>query len=188
MDSGDRVQRDQLLRMAVLGGDEQAWRTWYEESFDDLYAYVHWRCAGMQDRTDEIIQETWLWAVRRVRQFDPNRGSFSVWLRGIAANVLRARFREEKKRRGRLEPVAVETLQAGGSEKGALHARQIARTLAALPEQYESVLRAKYFDGLSVARIAELEDKTPKAIESLLSRARRTFQQLYQEHNGRPDT
>ena len=142
----------------------------------------------MQDRTDEIIQETWLWAVRRLRQFDPNRGSFSVWLRGIAANALRNRFREEKNRRGRLETVDVETLQAGAIEKGALHARQIARTLAALPEQYESVLRAKYFDGLSVARIAELEDKTPKAIESLLSRARRTFQQLYQEQNGKPDT
>ena len=47
-------------------GDEEAWRSWYDESFDALYAYALWRCAGLRDHADEVVQETWLVAVRRV--------------------------------------------------------------------------------------------------------------------------
>ncbi|HJT76533.1 MAG TPA: sigma factor, partial [Gemmataceae bacterium] len=87
MQSGDRVGRERILRRAVLAGDERAWQTWYDECFDGLYAYVAWRCAGLRDLADEVVQETWLTAVRRVRAFDPDRGPFAGWLCGIAANV-----------------------------------------------------------------------------------------------------
>ena len=88
MDSLDRVQQEEVLRSAVLAGDERAWRTWYYESFDDLYRYVRWRCGGRQDWADEIVQETWLVAVRSVQRFDPKKAAFLAWMRGIAANVL----------------------------------------------------------------------------------------------------
>ena len=48
--------------------------------------------------------------------------------------------------------------------------RRVARALAALPERYEAVLRAKYLDGQSVADIATAGGETPKAVESLLTR------------------
>src|SRR5439155_24980839 len=93
----DRVWREHGLRTAVLAGDEQAWRTWYEESFNGLHAYVCWRCAGLRDLADELVQETWLTAVRRVRSFDPECASFAAWLRGIAANVLRNHLRARRR-------------------------------------------------------------------------------------------
>ena len=89
MPEGDRVWRERGLRSAVLAGDEQAWRAWYEESFAGLDAFVRWRCAGRRDWAEDIVQETWLVAVRRIRSFDPARGSFADWLRGIAANLVR---------------------------------------------------------------------------------------------------
>jgi RNA polymerase sigma-70 factor (ECF subfamily) len=70
MQAGDRVERERELRRAVLAGEEFAWRTLYDESFAVLYAYVLWRCGGLRDRTDEVVQETWLTAVRRLRAFD----------------------------------------------------------------------------------------------------------------------
>src|SRR5262245_9035790 len=100
MHPGDRTWRERGLHGAALAGDEQAWRTLYAESYDAVYAYVGWRCAGLRDLTDELVQETWLTAVRRLRQFDPQRGSFAGWLRGIAANVLRNHLRLHQ-RRGR---------------------------------------------------------------------------------------
>ena len=62
MPSSDRVGRERVLRSAVLAGDERAWQTWYDESFDGLYAYVSWRCAGLRDLTEEVVQDTWLTA------------------------------------------------------------------------------------------------------------------------------
>ncbi len=190
MDSEDRVKRDRLLRSAVLAGDEQAWETWYGETFDDLYRYVHWRCAGMQDQTDEIVQETWLTAVRRVRQFDPARGSFPAWLRGIAANVVRNQLRRQNTAKKHMQPLAGEPSTNCTAEtvvENRERAERITTALAALPERYEAVLRAKYLEDLSVADIAASWDQTPKAVESLLTRARRMFRDVYgnSEETGR---
>jgi RNA polymerase sigma-70 factor (ECF subfamily) len=182
MDHGERAERERSLRKAVLAGDEQAWRAWYEESFAALDAYVSWRCGGLRDLADEVLQETWLIAVRRVREFDPEEGRFLSWLCGIAANVLRNRLRERARLvrksellQWRLRPVRTPGVATEQDES----AEQIARALDALPERYEDVLRAKYLDQRSVADIAAEWKETPKAIESLLTRARQAFRDAY---------
>lgn len=181
MHSGERVWRERGLRDAVLAGDERAWRTLYDESFTGLYAYVLWRCGGMRDRADEAVQDTWLTAVRRVGRFDPDAGGFAGWLRGIAANVLRNHFRRERLRRdsGRLRDPARQA-EAAAEDSGRLHdPERLAVALSALPDRYEAVLRAKYLDGRSVADIAAESGDTPKAVESLLTRARQAFRDAY---------
>jgi RNA polymerase sigma-70 factor (ECF subfamily) len=181
MNPSDHVWRERGLLDAVLTGDELAWRTWYEESFDGLYAYVLWRYAGLRDRADEVVQEVWLTAVRRLRSFDPGQGSFAGWLRGIAANVLRNHFRREARRARRTETLACDPVaadpEAGGRRQE--EAERIARALSTLPERYEAVLRAKYLEGRSVADIAAAGGQTVKAVESLLTRARQAFREAY---------
>jgi RNA polymerase sigma-70 factor (ECF subfamily) len=184
----DRVWREHALRRAVLAGDEHAWQTLYDEAFAGLYAYVGWRCAGLRDRTDEAVQETWLTAVRRLRDFDPDRGSFAGWLRGIAANVLRKQLRVSQRNRvheslRNHDPIAP---PADAAQQERDTAERIARALAALPEHYEAVLRAKYLDEQSVSAIAEQAGETPKAIESLLTRARQAFREAYQQLESPP--
>jgi RNA polymerase sigma-70 factor (ECF subfamily) len=178
----NRVQREELLRAAVLAGDENAWRTWYEESFDDLHRCVRWRCGGRRDWADEIVQETWLTAVRRIGRFDPRRGSFLAWLRGIAANILRndlrsrrrsPRFRQPSNGRADEGDKVVPIEEDGDREQ------RIAAALDVLPEREEAVLRAKYLEGMSVAEIAAAGGETPKGVESLLSRARQAFREAY---------
>lgn len=184
MHPSDRVRRERGLRGAVLAGDERAWRDWYEEHFADLYAYVLWRCAGLRDHADEVAQETWLTAVRRIRSFDPARGAFGGWLRGIAAHLLRNHFRREARRAARRQPLDGLDAPAPAADAESEHrerAARVARALVALPERYEAVLRAKYLDGLSVAQIAAANGETPKTVESLLSRARLAFREFYLE-------
>jgi RNA polymerase sigma-70 factor (ECF subfamily) len=171
-----RVDRERVLRRAVLAGDEDAWRALYDGACDGLFAYVLWRCGGLRDRAEEVTQETWLHAVRRVADFDPGRASFLAWLRGIAANVLRNRFRRDARRRTR--PLSGETVAVG---EGRAEAERVAAALAALPPHYEAVLRSKYVDGLSVAGIAARTGSTEKAVESLLGRARQAFRDAYHE-------
>src|SRR5260370_15427773 len=110
MDSSERVWCERGLHAAVLAGDERAWSTFYADSFDGLYAYVRWRCAGLHDLADEVVQETWLVAVRRIRSFVPENGSFAGWLRGIATNVIRNHLRHCALSKTRV-PIAV-TVQA----------------------------------------------------------------------------
>jgi RNA polymerase sigma-70 factor (ECF subfamily) len=177
--SSDRIWREQGLLSAVLAGDEQAWRTWYEESFEGLHAYLCWRCGGLRDLAEEMLQETWLTAVRRVRHFEPQRGSFANWLRGIAANVLRNHLRLRKRRQRDLHLRNGHAAAADNTLEQREQAERIAAALAELPAHYEAVLRAKYLDGQSMAEIADARKETPKAVESLLTRARQAFREAY---------
>ena len=184
MDSLDRVWRERGLKEAVLTGDERAWRTLYDVSFDGLFSYVLWRCGSRRDQAEEIVQEAWLTAVRRVRTFDPDRGSFGDWLRGIAVNVLRNQLRTEATRRKHARSLehAATSVQSSQTESDSPEAsQQIARTFAELPERYEAVLRAKYLEQRTVNQIAADWNETPKAIESLLTRARDAFRRTFHE-------
>ncbi len=171
MPSEDQSLERALCR-AVRAGDERAWQAWYDASFEPLYAYVLWRCAGLRDVADEIVQETWLTAVRRLGSFNPERSSFRTWLRGIAANLARNYFRKEKRQATRplagTDPAEPSACVLERREQ----AERIAAALAGLPEHYEAVLCAKYLDQACVADIAAARAETPKAVESLLTRAR----------------
>jgi RNA polymerase sigma-70 factor, ECF subfamily len=175
----DRVWRERGLRDAVVAGDEAAWRAWYGAEYAPLEAYVLWRAGGARDLADDVLQETWLTAVRRVRRFDPAAGSFHGWLCGIAANVLRNHVRSHRRRRRRQEPLNGDLAQEYPALANRERAERIAAALAELPDRYEIVLRMKYLDRLSVAEIAATTGETEKAVESLLTRARAAFREAY---------
>lgn len=176
MEDLERIWRERGLREAVLTGDEQAWRLWYEESFAELYRYVLWRSGGMPDQADELVQEVWLTVVKRLESFDPARGSFAGWLRGIASQVARNHYRRQR-RCSRIPPVPTQNSREQQTQRE--RAEQVARTLAELPEHYEAVLRDKYLDGLDLKTMACQRGTTVKAIESLLVRAREAFRAIY---------
>lgn len=182
MDHGGGNWREQAIRDAVLAGDTTLWRAWFGENFDRLEAYVRWRCGGLTDLAEEVTQEVWLTAVRRLRSFDPGRGNFFGWLCGIASNAARNALRSRRRRQVRSRPL-------GPADEPPIHeadpatverAERVATALAELPEHYEAVLRAKYLDRQSVEAIAIARGDTVKAVESLLSRARQAFREAYE--------
>jgi RNA polymerase sigma-70 factor (ECF subfamily) len=57
----------------------------------------------------------------------------------------------------------------------------VTAVLETLSPDYREVLIAKYCDGLAVNEIAAASGRTPKAVESLLSRAREAFRSAWPE-------
>ncbi|MFO0965844.1 MAG: sigma-70 family RNA polymerase sigma factor [Gemmataceae bacterium] len=181
MPPSDQVWRERGLRDAVLAGDERAWRALYDASFDSLYAYAQWRLGGLRHAAEELTQETWLVAVRRIGAFDPEQGPFLAWLRGIAANLIRNYLRRPRRLR-----LSVGDQEAADDTGRRETAEEIARALAALPEDQEAVLREKYLEQRSVEEIAAQWGRSAKAIESLLSRARVAFRGVYPTPDAAP--
>ena len=56
-----------------------------------------------------------------------------------------------------------------------------------LPVHYGQVLEWKYTDGLAVKEMAERLEMTPKAVESLLTRARVAFREQFPSFRRRRD-
>jgi RNA polymerase sigma-70 factor, ECF subfamily len=175
----DRVWRERGLRDAVTAGNDSAWRTWYEAEYAPLEAYVLWRCGNLRDLADDVLQDTWLTAVRGVRRFDPEAGTFHGWLCGIAANVLRNQLRARRRRADRQASLNGELGRDDPSVGNRERAERVAAAFVALPDRSELVLRMKYLDRMSVAEIASSWAESEKAVESLLSRARAAFREAY---------
>ena len=134
----------------------------------------------LRDLADDVLQDTWLTAVRRVRPLRPG---------GRHISQLAVRDRGQRPP----QPAAV---PRGGAATGrgrataslgrkigpwptAERAARVAAALAAIPERYEAALRMKYLDRMSVAEIAAACGETEKAVESLLTRARAAFREAY---------
>jgi len=179
MDPAGRIHDEAALRRAVLRGDEGAWRALFDRTLAPVHAFVRCRVRDPAG-ADEVVQEAFLVAVRRMRRFDPARASFETWLTGIAANVLRNHARRSERRR-RVEGAplarAVEGAASANAGREPDLRDRIARALTTLSARYRAVLRAKYEEGRSVASIAS----SPKAVESLLSRARAAFRRAFEQ-------
>ena len=177
MSDGGRAWRERAVRDAVLGGDAAAWRGWYDDHAPAPAAYVRWRCAGLPDLADDVLQEAWLTAVRRLRAFDPAAGPFAAWLAGIAANAVRNALRGRRRKQTRPLTAAPEPATDPTARDTA---ERVAAALAALPAHHEAVLRAKYLDRKTVDEIAAAHGLSPKAAESLLGRARQAFREAFE--------
>ncbi len=177
----ERAWHEQGLRDAALAGDARAWRVLVEQHQDAVRRYLAWRLGGCLSTLDDLTQESWLIAARSLRRFAPDRGAFQHWLFGIAGNVCRNHLRSRRRSKQRPLPDHLEP-----SEEPAQHeqSERVALALAELPEHYERLLRAKYFEEASVECIAQAEGQTVKAIESMLTRARAAFRESYQRETS----
>jgi RNA polymerase sigma-70 factor (ECF subfamily) len=168
-----------ILVAAVLAGDPRAWQVLYDSAWDRLERYAVWRAGGLRELAEDLLQETWLLAVRKIHQFDPARGSFAAWVVGLASNVARNLLRQRRYRQRQLVPIKSDLAAEADRAEAEIDGEAVARALAQLPARYERILRAKYLDGLTVQQIAQQHGETVAAVESALTRARQAFRETY---------
>ena len=163
---------------AAQQGSTQAWQQLFEWHFDAVYRFCVALAAGRHDLAEEVTQQVFVVAARRIHRFDPAQAAFRPWLLGIAKNRHLA-IRTSEQRRKRHE----ESSANGGPEPVAQPDPdlRVHEALARLPSHYRMVLEAKYLRGLSMKEIAADGGASIEAIESLLRRARAGFAQAYDE-------
>ena len=186
-------ERDDQIAAGLGAGRREAWSALYEAHFERV-----WRLVARLVGTDaaavaDVVQETFLAAARSVRTFDPGRGSPWLWLAGIARNHAGTYFRS-RRRDGRLtqggdlrSPLVAEwarRIEAGTKAPPDTYASAetagfVRAALGRLPDDYQSLLTARYCDDLSVDEIAKCEGCSVTAIRSRLARARRAFREVF---------
>jgi RNA polymerase sigma-70 factor, ECF subfamily len=163
---------------AAQTGSEQAWRQLFERHFDAVYGFCVALAGSRHDVAEEVAQQAFVIAARRIHRFDPSRATFRAWLLGIAKKRHMA-IRTSEQRRKRHE----ESSANGISEEIALADPdlRVHEALARLPSHYRVALEAKYLRGLTMKEIAAENGASIEAIESLLRRARAGFARVYEQ-------
>ena len=140
-----------------------------------LRAFVA-RIAPRRDQADDIAQEVFLVAFGKWEAYDPQREPLP-WLRGIARNIVRSAWRQQRERtdpgvlHGVLEQAAHRAFSDDEGSPRRLDALQIC--LEELPAPDRQAIRMRHAEGQPIAEIATRIDRTISAVHSYLLRIRR---------------
>ena len=171
---------DLALANQVVEGNEAALAAFYARHADPLFAFIYHRLDGARSEAEDAWQETLLAAVRALPTYRGQCRLFT-WLCGIARHKIADHFRH----RGwwltdafsdlpdtRLDSLMSSSPLPEEIVTGRATRARVVQALALLPEDYQRALVARYADEHGVDEVAQMLDRTYKATESLLSRAR----------------
>ena len=174
-------------------GVREAWLKLYEAYAECLWTnvarFMGFDCPAVAD----VVQETFMAAARSANNYDEGRGSLWIWLWSIARRQIALYYRKQDPRTilVRLKKWWVsldgEKIDWLNTTKDAppeiLEARELSAlvrfALIKLPDEYQTLLLAKYVDGKSVNEIALDLDRSPVAVTSKLARARKMFRTAF---------
>jgi len=176
------LSEERRLIEAMLAGDEGAVLRFWRIFKPRLLRFIERKAEP--EAAEEILQETLIAALDCLPLYK-GRSRLFTWLCGIARHEIADFYRKQKikslvfSRLPFLEKLVAEALgpELALEEKEAKE--RIWRTMKRLSEGYALILRLKYWEGLSMAQIAERLKITVKAVESRLFRARLAFQKEY---------
>jgi RNA polymerase sigma-70 factor, ECF subfamily len=174
----DQQRSDPDLLQAFLEGDDEAFDRLMERHEDRIFGL----CLKMlHNRSDalEASQEIFITAFRRASSFRGD-SAFGTWLYRIGINHCKDVLRKRKDlllEEDQLEFEQVDTRQRGVEEAATLRL-DLARALAALPDDYREAVVMHDLGGVPYEEIASLSGTPLGTIKSRISRGRRQLARL----------
>jgi RNA polymerase sigma-70 factor (ECF subfamily) len=183
--------RDRGLVRRMLGGHERAFDEFFEGHFPGLYRFALSRLNHDEDAAEEVAQATICKAITKLGTYRGEAALFT-WLCTFCRHEISAYYRRNKVHERRVDLIedtpeiraALESsgVMLEGPEKAFDRAeigRLVQVALDQLPPHYGNALEWKYLEGESIKVIASRLDLSPKAAESLLTRAREAFRDCF---------
>ena len=185
---------DANWKLRALSGDAEAVERLVESSLEPLYRFCFYRVGQNRDSCEEVVQATLVRAIAELPEYQPERSGANIlpWLIGLARNEIHRVLSRQR------STTSLETIWARMDEDlrdifGCLESTPLAEdvlereetremvnaTMSQLPPHYRDALEAKYVSRQTVRQIAAQRATSEKAIESLLTRARKAFRESF---------
>lgn len=184
-----RRESDRRLVERMLAGEESAFDEFADRVIPALHRFARVRLRGDRELTRDIVQST---VCKAIAKLDTYRGEAALltWLCACCRNEIAGHFRRRQKVGTEVAFQLVEEIETGamndrrpaGPERVFVRketAERVHLALDSLPPHYGKALEWKYLEAASVREIAVRLDMSPKAAESLLTRARNAFKEEY---------
>jgi RNA polymerase sigma-70 factor, ECF subfamily len=173
---------DEDLMEAICNGDQMAYQVMVKRFLSSISHYAY-RLLGNKKDTEDIAQETFLRVWLNANSWQPEQAMLSTWIHRIAHNLCIDYLRKhgrmqtqenfEEKLSGESDPAG----SIGGDEKVTALTAAIGR----LPENQRSALALCHYQNFSNKEAAAIMGVSVKALESLISRAKRTLKNSVME-------
>jgi RNA polymerase sigma-70 factor (ECF subfamily) len=183
----DEFLNDRRLVQLMVAGDEDAFEAFFNDYFPPLYRFALGRLGGDVEVAEEVVQRSLCLAIDRASTWR-GEAALMTWLCAICRREILGHFRRAGRRPLHVEltedlpevRAALESMSSSSSDPEQAAVRSelaglVHVALDRLPPHYGQALEWKYLDGESMKEIAVRLSSTPKAVESLLTRARNAY-------------
>lgn len=175
-----------IMMLAFQQGDESAFEELVLAYQGAAFAMLR-RILGPHAMIEDLAQEAFLRVWRARERYKP-AGKFTTFLYRITYNLALNRMRDDKRKTLYSMPKNADgvempqhDLNAAGPDEDVDRgdwAVIVRRCLSELPENQRVALVFQHYDGLELHEIAEIIGSSPKAVKSLLHRARANLRTL----------
>ncbi|HEY2956355.1 MAG TPA: RNA polymerase sigma factor [Candidatus Eisenbacteria bacterium] len=171
---------DRSLADAVSGsGDERAFRELYRRHTPALYQLVLRMLGGMTADAEDVVQETWIRAVRQLTKFRWE-SSLRTWVSAIGLNLARETLRRRARTRTEELDKRLELRVAPVRDGERI---DLERAIARLPNGYRTVLVLHDVEGYTHEEISRQLQIAVGTSKSQLFDARRAVRSLLQSRS-----
>ena len=178
MEAVSNEDPDAELLARVSRGEEAAFRALIARKLPRVHALA-WRLLGSDGDADDVAQDAFLRTWRQEPNWQPGQARFDTWLHRVVLNLCTDRLR---RRRETLVPEPPEQVDPALPADRRLEqdetARRVQEALARLPPRQREAIMLHAYQELSNTEAAQALNISVEALESLLSRARRTLRSL----------
>ena len=191
MNVADRKLVDRLLQ-----GEHAAFDSFFNEYFPKLFRFVKRRMPGDAATAEDVAQATLCRALESLHGYRGEAALFT-WLCTLCRREMSARWQESRQWsaapslaeddpavRAALESLLGEQPDPASAADREQVRESIRTALDYLPAPYGDILEWKYLRDLSMEEIASRLGRSPKAVESLLTRARDAFRETFTMLSG----
>jgi len=155
-------------------------RKQFERKIPDLYPRLHRSmvafAADSNIDVDDILQETFLKAYKKIDQFD-RQSSLYTWLYSIARNITIDEFRSRKRKPDRSHTPSDEfdiaDDESEHNEYGHQEINELRYAISELPEILRDVVVMKTLEGLSYDEISEVTGINTETLKNRMFRAKK---------------
>jgi len=167
-------QNDAVLVEAAQQGRLDSFGALYQRYHNPIVALAYAQL-GDKHSAEDAAQEVFAIACRDLRSLR-ERDRFGAWLGGICRNVTKQMLRV--KTRAAPLPAEAEEVAADGQPKQEEQWDAVRKAVWKLPEAERELVVMRYFNGFSQAKISQVLDMTPAAVNGRLTRAKRRIAEL----------
>ncbi len=170
----------QALIERCLSGDELAYAALYDQFASAIYRLTYSMLQHQED-AEEVLQDSFEYAFRKLDRYDANKSAFKTWLYRIAISRCR-----NKRRRKWLPSISLSQLvnqDIGDDESPSLDAvmhlneeqQRVWLALGQLSDKLRETAVLRYYEGLTYKEIGAILNIPPKTAESRMRLAHKAL-------------
>lgn len=172
----------QLLIERCLAGEQAAYVALYDQYSNIIYRLAYSLLQHQED-AEEVLQDSFEYAFRRLDHYDPRKSAFKTWLYRIAVSRC-----HNKRRRKWLPSLSLQQLDGAEAkdpaaplpdERAALNEQQRAvwNAVRELSPKLREAAILRYYGGLQYGEIGQVLDIPPKTAESRMRLAHKALRE-----------